>query len=104
MSISREQAEHTARLARLALTPAELDQLGAELSQILEYMDQLAELDVELSAAPLSSSQQRAELEQLDTPLRADTPRPGLERDQVLAEAPRALGGSFAVPRFVEEP
>ncbi|MBX3181911.1 MAG: Asp-tRNA(Asn)/Glu-tRNA(Gln) amidotransferase subunit GatC [Polyangiaceae bacterium] len=113
MSITREQAEHVAHLARLTLTPAELDRLGAELSQILEYMGQLAELDVAHLDAPPSATP----LDPLDEPpradasltaasgaLREDTPQPGLSREQALAEAPRAVSGSFAVPRFVEEP
>lgn len=102
MSITRDQAERVARLARLALTDAELDQLRGELTQILAYMDQLQELDG-AEAQPAQTLSASAEQPQ-ETPLRTDTARPGLSREQALAEAPRTAQHSFAVPRFVEEP
>jgi aspartyl-tRNA(Asn)/glutamyl-tRNA(Gln) amidotransferase subunit C len=45
--ITRADVEHVARLARLALTPDELERMQAQLSGILEYIDKLAALDVQ---------------------------------------------------------
>lgn len=46
MSLSKEQIEHIAKLARLELTEDELDKYGGQLSDILNYIDQLKEVDV----------------------------------------------------------
>ena len=46
MSLSKEQIEHIAKLARLELTEEELDKYGGQLSDILNYIDQLKEVDV----------------------------------------------------------
>jgi len=47
MSLSKQQIEHIAKLARLDLTDDELNKYGGELSRILNYIDQLKEVDTE---------------------------------------------------------
>ena len=96
--LTREEVEHVAQLARLALTADEIDALTPELAAILDHAAELSALDTEgvpPTAHPLP----------LVNVFRADDPRPGLPRDEVLAEAPEAEDGRFRVPRILgEEP
>jgi aspartyl-tRNA(Asn)/glutamyl-tRNA(Gln) amidotransferase subunit C len=96
--ITRDDVEHVARLARLALTAEEVDALTGELGKILDYATEVSALDtgdVPPTAHPLP----------LVNVLRPDVTRRGLERDEVLAAAPEAEDGRFRVPRILgEEP
>jgi aspartyl-tRNA(Asn)/glutamyl-tRNA(Gln) amidotransferase subunit C len=95
--ITREDVEHVARLARLALTPAEVDELTAQLASILDHAATVSALDladVPATAHPL----------ELVNVLRPDEPRPGVDRDEVLAAAPAAEDGRFRVPRILDGP
>ncbi len=95
--ISRDEVAHLARLARLALTDAELDSFAGQLDAILGYVSQIRSVDV-------------SGVEPTDNPLKAvnvmrpDVVEPSLTREQVLAEAPEAIDGRFAVPRILGEP
>jgi aspartyl-tRNA(Asn)/glutamyl-tRNA(Gln) amidotransferase subunit C len=94
--ITRDDVEHVARLARLALTPAEVDALTQELGVILDYAAQVDALDTEgvpPTAHPLP----------LVNVLRADEVRPGVDRAEVLAEAPATEADRFRVPRILGE-
>jgi aspartyl-tRNA(Asn)/glutamyl-tRNA(Gln) amidotransferase subunit C len=94
--ITREDVEHVARLARLALTPAEVDALTQELGVILDYAAQVDALDtdgVPPTAHPLP----------LVNVLRPDEVRPGVDRSEVLAEAPATEADRFRVPRILGE-
>jgi aspartyl-tRNA(Asn)/glutamyl-tRNA(Gln) amidotransferase subunit C len=94
--ISRADVEHVAKLARLALTDAEIEDLTAELGSILGHagdIEALALDDVPPTAHPLP----------LENVLRADDVRPTLDRDEVLAQAPAAEAGRFRVPRILGE-
>jgi aspartyl-tRNA(Asn)/glutamyl-tRNA(Gln) amidotransferase subunit C len=94
--ISRADVEHVAMLARLALTDDEVEQLAGELGAILDYAADVSALDtadVPPTAHPLP----------LVNVLRPDEVRPGLDRDEVLAEAPAAEDGQFRVPRILGE-
>ncbi|MBI4812203.1 Asp-tRNA(Asn)/Glu-tRNA(Gln) amidotransferase subunit GatC [Candidatus Falkowbacteria bacterium] len=46
MQLSKEQIQHIANLARLELTNEELEKYGGQLSAVLDYIDQLKEVDV----------------------------------------------------------
>ncbi len=94
--VSRADVEHVATLSRLALTDDEIEQLIGELGAILEYAAEVSALDtvdVPPTAHPLP----------LVNVFRPDDPRPGLDRDEVLAEAPAAEDGQFRVPRILGE-
>jgi aspartyl-tRNA(Asn)/glutamyl-tRNA(Gln) amidotransferase subunit C len=94
--ITRQEVEHVARLARLALTDAEVEALTHDLGAILDHAADVAALDtsdVPPTAHPLP----------LVNVLRADETRPSLPRDEVLAEAPDAEDGRFRVPRILGE-
>ena len=95
MSIDSNQARHVATLARIAMSDAEIDALVPELNNILGWVEQLAEVDtdgVEPLAAVIPSA----------LAFRADEVTDGDVRDAVLANAPAAEHGFFAVPRVVE--
>ena len=92
--VSRADVEHVATLSRLALTDDEIEQLTGELGAILDYAAEVSALDtadVPPTAHPLP----------LVNVFRPDDPRPGLDRDEVLAEAPAAEDGQFRVPRIL---
>jgi aspartyl-tRNA(Asn)/glutamyl-tRNA(Gln) amidotransferase subunit C len=94
--ISRSDVEHVAMLARLALTDEEIEQLTGELGTIVEYAAEVSALDtadVPPTAHPLP----------LVNVFRPDDPRPGLDRGEVLSEAPAAEDGQFRVPRILGE-
>jgi aspartyl-tRNA(Asn)/glutamyl-tRNA(Gln) amidotransferase subunit C len=94
--VSRADVEHVATLSRLALTDDEIEQLTGELGAILDYAAEVSALDtadVPPTAHPLP----------LVNVFRPDDPRPGLDRDEVLAEAPAAEDGQFRVPRILGE-
>jgi aspartyl-tRNA(Asn)/glutamyl-tRNA(Gln) amidotransferase subunit C len=92
--ISREDVAHVARLARLDLGDDELDRFTRQLAAVLDHAADVAALDTEgvpPTAHPLP----------LANVLRADEPRPGLDREEVLAQAPAAEDGRFRVPRIL---
>jgi aspartyl-tRNA(Asn)/glutamyl-tRNA(Gln) amidotransferase subunit C len=94
--LSRDDVAHVATLARLELTEDELEQFTRQLGAVLDHAADVAALDtagVPPTAHPLP----------LVNVLRDDEPRPGLDRDEVLAEAPSAQDGRFRVPRILGE-
>ena len=91
MAISRDEALHVARLARLALSDEEIDRLGAQLNAILEAVGKVSELDladVEPTAHPLDLVNVWAE----------DEPQESLPVEDALANAPDREAGFFRVP------
>ncbi|MGC8510877.1 MAG: Asp-tRNA(Asn)/Glu-tRNA(Gln) amidotransferase subunit GatC [Acidimicrobiales bacterium] len=94
--LRREDVAHVARLARLTLSDEELDLFTEQLAQVLEHASDVAALDlegVEATAHPFG----------LVNVVRPDEPQPTLDRDEVLAMAPDAEDGRFAVPRILGE-
>lgn len=96
MAITRENVLHVAKLARLELTEAEIDRMQSDLSGILDYVNQLSELDTKDVPAT-------ATVAVVAAPFRSDTPVPSLPHDAALANAPRSSSDGFAVPAFVDE-
>ena len=93
-SISHEEVEHVALLAKLDLTEPEKTLFGEQLSQILTFVEQLQE--VSTKGIPPTASV--AEQESL---LREDLPREGLSQEQALVNAPEAHEGFFVVPKII---
>ena len=94
--ITRADVEHVAHLARLALTEPEIEDLTVQLAGILEYAAQVSALD--LAEVPPT-----AHPFPLVNVFRPDEPRPGVDRDEVLAQAPASENGRFRVPRILGE-
>ena len=96
MSISREDVEKISLLARLELSPAELDTMTVQLGQIVGYVELLAELDTS-DVEPMAHALDMANVFALDQP------RPSLPRDAALANAPHHDGQFYLVPAVLGE-
>ena len=91
MSIDREQVLHVAKLARLRLSDEEVETMTGELSSILGHIERITALDLE--GVPPTTH-----VVEVANALRADEPRPSLDRDVVFEQAPAAQDGGFLVP------
>ena len=90
MHLSTADVEHIAELAKLALTPDEIEQYRRQLSDILEHFETLKQVDTS-SVAPTAS------VLPLRTVLRTDQVRPSLSTEDALANAPDREDGFFRV-------
>ena len=93
MSVPREEVERIAGLAALALDPAELPELTAQLDRIVGFVARLAE------AGPLESSED-AGGPPVDSPLREDAVLPPDLARSPAELAPESVDGFFVVPRL----
>jgi aspartyl-tRNA(Asn)/glutamyl-tRNA(Gln) amidotransferase subunit C len=94
--LRREDVAKVAKLARLSLSEQELDMFTEQLGQILEHANDIAALqldDVIATAHPFD----------LINVVREDVIEPSLPREELLAMAPDAEDGRFAVPRIMGE-
>lgn len=96
MALTIEEVRHVARLARLRLSPEELEKMRAELSRILGHIDMLKEVDVS-DVAPT------AQVTDLLNVVRPDEVRPSLPREDALANAPDQREGMFRVGAIFED-
>lgn len=87
--------KYVAHLARLALTPDEEQKLGAQLENILVYIEKLNEVDV-------SGVEPTAHAVPLTNVSRPDEARPSLSNEEALRNAPSKANGLFLVPKIVE--
>jgi len=95
MKISREEVEHVARLARLALQPAELDALTGQMDAILGYVEKLNELET-------GGIVPTAHAVPMENAFREDQVRPSIGIEQALRNAPATDGPCFKVPKVIE--
>ena len=95
MSVTPEQVRHIAKLARIAMSEEEVEKLAPELNNILGWVEQLGEVDTD-GVEPLATV-----IEQ-KLRLREDAVTDGDCRDAILANAPDAEHGFFAVPKVIE--
>ena len=89
--IDRDQVLHVARLARLHLDEGEVEQMTSELSQILDHIEMIGQLDLE-DVVPTDH------VVELVNVLRPDEPRPSWPREQMLESAPDPADHAFRVP------
>lgn len=92
----RDEVARVAALARIDLVPDELDRLAGELEVIVQAVAKVSEVatpDVPATSHPVP----------LSNVFRADVPVAPLDRDEVLARAPEAVEGKFAVPQILGE-
>jgi aspartyl-tRNA(Asn)/glutamyl-tRNA(Gln) amidotransferase subunit C len=95
-SLRREDVAHVAKLARLTMSESELDKFTDQLGQVLDHASDMDALDLDgviPTAHPFG----------LINVVRADDVRPCLDHDAVMAMAPDAEDGRFAVPRILGE-
>ena len=95
MSLTLEQVQHIANLARLELTDEELTRYREQISSILAHFEQLQTLDTE--TVPPTTSVSAGE-----STLRDDQSRPSLELDELLQNAPDTNERQFRVPPIFE--
>ena len=95
MSVDSNTVRHVAKLARIAMSDAEVEAMVPELNNILGWVEQLGEVNTD-GVEPLTAV--------IDQPLRLreDAVTDGDRRDAVLANAPGAEHGFFAVPKVIE--
>jgi aspartyl-tRNA(Asn)/glutamyl-tRNA(Gln) amidotransferase subunit C len=94
LKITRDEVLYVARLARLEVEEAATDKLAAQIGSILDYVDQLNQVD---TAGVPPTSHALA----LTNVFREDTVRPHIDRDAALANAPAQEEGCFLVPKIV---
>ena len=95
MSIDTATVRHIAKLARIAVTDGEVESLVPELNNILGWIEQLQEVDVSEIEPMTAVIPNRLRL-------RDDIVTDGGKQDAVLANAPLAEHGFFAVPKVIE--
>ena len=95
MALDRKDVEHVAKLARLELSDRELETYTRQLGDILGYVEQLNEADVE-DVKPLAHGAHGENV------FREDEVKPSLERGRALEGAPDSDGYHFRVPRVID--
>ncbi len=95
MSAPDFDIKYVAHLARLKLSPEEEAQLGAQLGNILGYIEKLKEVNV-TGVEPTAHAFPMANV------FRPDEVRPGLSNEEALRNAPKKANGLFVVPKVVE--
>jgi aspartyl-tRNA(Asn)/glutamyl-tRNA(Gln) amidotransferase subunit C len=95
MTVDTKTVSKVARLARIAVPEERLEPLAKELNGILQWIEQLNEVDVQ-GVEPMTTPVK------MTLPMREDVVSDGNIRDQVLANAPKSEDGFFVVPKVVE--
>jgi aspartyl-tRNA(Asn)/glutamyl-tRNA(Gln) amidotransferase subunit C len=95
MQIDEATVRHIARLARIKIGKKEAANLERELSAILDWVDQLGEVDTD-NVAPLTR------IGDMKLPWRADEVTAGGCPEDILRDAPLTEDGFFVVPKVVE--
>lgn len=95
MSIDRETVKKIAYLARIAVDEKQLEPLAGEISGILDWIEQLSELDTD-GVEPMAS------VAAMSLPMRRDVVTDGDCKDAVISNAPDPEDGFFAVPKVIE--
>jgi len=90
MAITQKQVEHVARLARIGLSPAEIERFTVELGKILAFVEQLKEVDTK-------NVEETSHVTGLVNVLRPDAVQPPLDREAFLDGAPAHEGGQLKV-------
>lgn len=95
MSVSSEDVRKVARLSRIAVTDDRIGALAGELSGIMDWIEQLSEVDVE-GIEPMTS------VVDAQLPRRGDKVTDGNRAGEILSNAPKSADGFFVVPKTVE--
>ncbi len=94
--LTEQQVRQVAKLARLNCTDEEIKQFTGQLGAILDYIDQLNEVDTD-GVEPLAHSLPVSNV------FREDVVRPSLPNDEALKNAPHRDGEYFAIPKVLGE-
>ena len=100
MSLTRQDVEKTSLLGRLLLTPEELDRLTTQLGGVVDYFQQLAELDEEIATKKVQPMAHAVEMTNI---FRDDEVQASLARAEALANAPQHDDECYLVPAVLGE-
>ena len=92
--ITRDDVLHIARLARLELSEDEVEHYTEQLGAILEYIDQLNQVDT-------SDVESTRIVAPVHDPLRDDIEQPSLTHEQIMQNGPVVKKDSFAIPKVI---
>ncbi len=92
--IERKDVEYIAELARLNLSPEEIEEFTKQLGSILNYVEELKQVNTEDVEPTCFVSPEH-------DPLRDDTEQPSLTTQEALSNAPNAKKGFFAIPKVI---
>ncbi|MCZ6509724.1 MAG: Asp-tRNA(Asn)/Glu-tRNA(Gln) amidotransferase subunit GatC [Alphaproteobacteria bacterium] len=95
MALDTDTVRRIARLARIYIPEEDLEPLAGELSNIIGWVEQLAEVDTD-GVEPMTS------VVEITPEQREDVVNDGGYRDRVLANAPDTADGFFTVPKVIE--
>jgi aspartyl-tRNA(Asn)/glutamyl-tRNA(Gln) amidotransferase subunit C len=95
MSVDLATVKRVARLARIAVTEDEANRMVGELNGIIDFVEQLSEVDVS-GVEPMTS------VMPMEMRLRADVVTDGNKADDIVANAPATDRNFFMVPKVVE--
>lgn len=95
MSISKEEVLHIAALSRLDLTDKELEKYTTDLSNIVDYANELAKVDIE-------GVKPTAHILDIKNIFREDNVDSSYDREKILQNAPTKAAGCITVPKVVE--
>jgi aspartyl-tRNA(Asn)/glutamyl-tRNA(Gln) amidotransferase subunit C len=95
MKLTRDEVEHVAKLARLAITEEEKEKYSQQLSNILTYIEKLKELDT-------SKVEPTSHVLPMKNIFREDEVKPSLPREEILKNAPDRAEEFFRVPKIIE--
>lgn len=95
MALDKATVAHIATLARIKLPASEQDKIAGELSHILTWIEQLAEVDT-TGVEPMTS------VAAMRLPTRDDVVSDGNRQDDIVGNAPAPTRGFFTVPKVVE--
>ena len=94
MSVTIQDVDSMARLAKLSFSDAEKEKFVDQFNQILHYMEKLNELDTD-QVEPTYN------VLELSNVLRPDAVKPSLEQEEAIANAPKSNHGFFSVPKVI---
>lgn len=95
MALSRDDVAKVAKLARIHVSEDRLDGLAGELNQIIDWVEQLGEVDTD-GVEPMTSAIAH------DLRLRQDKVNDGADPEKVLGNGPSTELGFYVVPKVVE--
>jgi len=95
MSINKDTIKNVAHLARIDLTPEELETLSVQLKDILDFIDKLKKIDIQ-------KIQPTSHILPINNVFRDDIPGDSLPYNKALDVAPERKGNFFSVPKIIE--
>jgi len=95
MSLDKKTVEYVANLARIELKADEVEKLYRQLHDIIGFIDKLSQLDTQ-------NTKPTSHILPISNVLREDTPKPSLNPEEALNNAPSKKGKFFSVPKVVD--